>query len=139
MASSGSFSFQPWECWHFPDCLLILGIMQSAVVISRNYTSVLSFNTSLVVPNFVGEFCLHCNELLSTLRYNKEPVLPLAKNSLGIYLPRHVVCHVPVCPSCMSHCEEIQSWEMKTSLWRQPQQQLRCCWCQLSCALALLQ
>lgn len=28
---------------------------------------------------------------------------------------------------------------MKTSLWRQPQQQLRCCWCQLSCALALLQ
>lgn len=28
---------------------------------------------------------------------------------------------------------------MKTSLWRQLQQQLRCCWCQLSCALALLQ
>lgn len=113
MASSGSFSFQPWECWHFPDFLLILRIMQRAVVISRNYTSVLSCNASWMVPNFEWWICLHCKELLSSLRYSKEPALPLAKNSLELYLPRQIVCPGPAWPCCVSHVRRCKAGKWK--------------------------
>lgn len=115
MASSGSFSFQPWECWHFSDCLLILRIMQRAVVISRNYTSVLSFNTSWVVPNFEWwYFSFTAMSCLLSLKYNKEPALSLAKNSLGLYLSRQVVCHVSVCPCCVPHVTRSKAGKWKT-------------------------
>lgn len=60
-------------------------------------------------------FCLHCNELLSSLRYNKEPVLPLAKNCLGLCFSRQIVCSVPVWPYCVSHVRR-----SKAGKWKPP-------------------
>lgn len=92
MASSGSFSFQPWECWHFPDCLLILRIMQNAVVILRNYTFMLSFNTPWMVPNFEW-WCFafpatSCCYLWDTIKnlHSPWPKIPLGCIFQGIYL-----------------------------------------------------
>lgn len=102
MASSGSFSFQPWECWHFPDCLLTLRIMQRAVVFARNSTSVLSFNTSWVVPNFEWWYfaftAVSCCRLWDTLKnlHSPWPNIPLGCIFQGrksaMYLCAPAVC-----------------------------------------------